>query len=243
MTTPIAILGAKGRMGQAIARLAPEMGANVVLSVDKGENDLAALAKSGARVLIDFSTPAVVVDAARACANAGIALVSGTTGLEDAQKSALDEAAKKVAVLWEPNMSVGVLVLGELLRNALAMLGPGFDVEIVETHHRKKVDAPSGTANRLAEIAREARQGELVTGRSGKPGARTSDEIGVLAVRGGDVIGDHEIHLLGTGERLELTHRATSRDVFASGALRAAAWIAGKPAGRYALRDIVTIRN
>ena len=194
-------------------------------------------------MLIDFSAPSVVPDAARACAKCGVALVSGTTGLEDAQKAALDEAAKKIPVLWEPNMSVGVLVLGELLRSALAMLGPGFDVEIVETHHKKKVDAPSGTASRLAEIAHEARGGALVTGRSGKPGARKSDEIGVLAVRGGDVIGDHVVHLLGAGERLELTHRATSRDVFASGALRAAAWIAGKPAGRYALRDVLAIKK
>ena len=140
-------------------------------------------------------------------------------------------------------MSVGVLVLGELLRSALDMLGPGFDVEIVETHHRKKIDAPSGTANRLAEIARGARKGPNVTGREGKPGARTSDEVGVLAMRGGDVIGDHVVHLFGAGERIELVHRATSRDVFAVGALRAATWIARKPARRYALADVVGVRT
>jgi 4-hydroxy-tetrahydrodipicolinate reductase len=237
--TAIAILGARGRMGQALARLAPEHGGNVVLAIDANEGDLGALAKSGARVLIDFSSPAVVPQAARACAAAGVALVSGTTGLDESQRRSLDDAAERVPVLWEPNMSVGVLVLGELLRNALAMLGEGFDVEIVETHHRRKVDAPSGTANRLAEIARQARKGPVVTGRDGKPGARTNDEVGVLAVRGGDVIGDHVVHLLGAGERLELVHRATSRDVFAHGALRAASWIAGKPAGRYALSEVV----
>ncbi len=237
--TRIAVLGARGRMGHAIARLAPDHGAEVVLSIDAGEGELASLAKSGAEVLVDFSAAPVVAVAARACAAANVALVSGTTGLDDAAKLAIDDASKKVAVLWEPNMSVGVMVLGEIVRQAIAMLGDGFDVEIVETHHKMKVDAPSGTATRLAEIAREARKGPIVTGRSGKPGARTADEVGVLAVRGGDVFGDHVVHLLGTGERLELTHRATSRDVFAIGALRAAAAIAGKPAGRYALRDLI----
>ena len=237
--TKIAIVGARGRMGQAIARLAPEHGADVVLAIDKGDGDLASLKKSGAQVLIDFSTPEVTTLAARACADAGVALVSGTTGLEESHRDALSDASKRAPVLWEPNMSVGVLVLGRLLRSALAMLGEGVDVEIVETHHRLKVDAPSGTAKRLAEIAHEARRGPSVTGREGKPGKRTNDEVGVLAVRGGDVIGDHVVHLLGRGERLELVHRATSRDVFAHGALRAAAWIAKKPAGRYGLADIL----
>jgi 4-hydroxy-tetrahydrodipicolinate reductase len=237
--TKLAILGARGRMGQAITRLASDHGAHVVLAIDKGENDLASLSKSGADVLIDFSTPDTTTAAARACADAGVALVSGTTGLDDAHRDALSDAAKRVAVLWEPNMSVGVLVLARLLRSAIAMLGEGFDVEIVETHHRHKVDAPSGTAKRLAEVAHEARKGPSITGRDGKPGKRTNDEVGVLAVRGGDVIGDHVVHLLGPGERLELVHRATSRDVFAHGALRAATWIAKKPAGRYALADIL----
>jgi 4-hydroxy-tetrahydrodipicolinate reductase len=237
--TKIAIVGARGRMGQAIARLAPDQGVDVVLAIDKAEGDLASLKKSGAEVLIDFSTPDVTTSAARACADAGVALVSGTTGLDESHWDALSDAAKRVPVLWEPNMSVGVLVLGELLRSVLPMLGEGFDVEIVETHHRLKVDAPSGTAKRLAEIAHEARNGPSVTGREGKPGKRTNDEVGVLAVRGGDVIGDHVIHLLGPGERLELVHRATSRDVFAHGALRAAKWIAKKPAARYALTDVL----
>ena len=180
-------------------------------------------------------------DQAQGVASSGVALVSGTTGLDESAESALAEAAKQVPVLWEPNMSVGVLVLGEVLRRAIEMLGASFDVEIVETHHRMKADAPSGTANRLAAIVRETRKenGVAITGRSGKPGPRSASEIGVLAVRGGDVVGDHVVHLLGTGERLELTHRATSRDVFAVGALRAAVGIADKPAGRYALRDVI----
>jgi 4-hydroxy-tetrahydrodipicolinate reductase len=239
MTTPIAVLGARGRMGSAIARLAPEHDVRVVLEIDAGHGDLAALAGSGARVLVDFSSPAIVSAAARACTAAGVAIVSGTTGLDEATKHELDAAARAVPVLWEPNMSVGVLVMSELLRLALAMLGPSFDVEIVETHHRLKKDAPSGTAMRLADVAREARSGPLLTARSGKDAARVPGEVTVHAVRGGDVVGDHVVHLLGDGERLELVHRATSRDVFAHGALRAASWIADKAPGRYALRDVV----
>ncbi len=236
---PIAVLGARGRMGRALVRLASEHDANVVLTIDAGEGDLAGLAKSGARVLVDFSSPTVVGAAARTCANASVALVSGTTGLDEQTSRALDEASKYVPVLWEPNMSVGVFVLGDLLRRALVMLGEGFDVEIVETHHAMKADAPSGTAKRLADIALEARGGPVVAGREGKPGARTRGEVGVLAVRGGDVVGDHVVHLLAAGERLELTHRATNRDVFATGALRAATWIVGKPAGRYTLANVL----
>ncbi len=241
---PIAVLGASGRMGKAGIRLANEHGARVVASV---ERDLGVVKTSGAKVLVDFSSPSVVADAARACADSGIALVSGTTGLEAEANRALDAAAGRVPVLWEPNMSVGVLVLSDLLRRAIASLGPGYDVEIVETHHRLKADAPSGTAVRLAEIAKEevGKRGEgapvLVKGRDGKPGARRPNEIGVLAVRGGDVVGDHVVHLFGEGERLELVHRASSRDVFAIGALRAAAWLAGKRAGRYTLRDVLSL--
>jgi 4-hydroxy-tetrahydrodipicolinate reductase len=137
-------------------------------------------------------------------------------------------------------MSVGVHVLGALAAQAIAMLGPDFDIEVVETHHRMKVDAPSGTAIRLAEIARDARGGaRLVHGREGKPGARATSEIGVHAVRGGDVVGDHTVFLLGAGERIELTHRASSRELFASGALRVARWIVGKPPGRYGMVDVL----
>jgi 4-hydroxy-tetrahydrodipicolinate reductase len=136
-------------------------------------------------------------------------------------------------------MSLGIQVLSELARDAARRLGPGFDIEISEMHHRSKVDAPSGTGLRLAEAVQEVRSLRTVTGRSGIVGARTEDEIGVLAFRGGDVIGDHTVHLLGPGERLELTHRATSRDLFAQGALRAARWLVKQPPGRYSLRDVL----
>jgi 4-hydroxy-tetrahydrodipicolinate reductase len=248
-------------MGRAIVRLAQERGDVAIvcgvgadsIGTDLGElagtkklgvavaGSIDAIAKSGANVVIDFAAPAATADLARVAANAGVAIVSGTTGLHDEATRALDAASAKVPVLWEPNMSVGVHILGELVRRAVAALGADFDIEITEAHHNKKIDAPSGTALRLAEIARDARATAPAFrhGREGRPGTRPQNEIGMHALRGGDVIGDHSVHLLGGGERLELTHRATSRDVFAHGALRAAAWIAGKPAGRYRMTDVL----
>jgi 4-hydroxy-tetrahydrodipicolinate reductase len=260
MTEPVrvAVLGATGRMGRAVVRLAHEAGMRVVCAVgvgdegrDAGElagigaigtpvtSDAKAVASSGAQVLIDFSAPAALAAAAAVCAGAGIALVSGTTGLDDAAKRALDDAAARCAVLWEPNMSVGVHVLASLVQRAAAALGSSFDVEVVEVHHRAKVDAPSGTAIRLGEVVKDAKHGRFVHGREGRPGARHADEIGMHAVRGGDVVGDHTVFFFGDGERIELTHRASSRDLFAHGAVRAAGWIAGKPAGRYQLADML----
>jgi 4-hydroxy-tetrahydrodipicolinate reductase len=247
----LAVLGISGKMGRAVVRLARAAGMDVVcgLGADVGTDvdgvkvtdDLNALAKSGADVLVDFSTPAAVGRVFEVCGAAKIAIASGTTGLGDAEVNALEAASKHVAVLWEPNMSVGVYVLSQLVAEAIKKLGPDFDIEIVEAHHRLKVDAPSGTALRLAEVARNARAeaSTFVTGREGKPGARKHEEIGVLAMRGGDVIGDHQVHLLGDGERIELTHRASNRDLFARGALRAARWLVGKPPARYKLADVL----
>lgn len=265
MSTRVAVLGANGRMGRAVVRLAHEGGMKVVLAIGAGDegkdagelagigpigvrvgSDVGAIASSGAEVLVDFSAPAVVARACEACVRGGIAIASGTTGLDDTAKAALDAASTKIPVLWEPNMSVGVYVLASLLEKAIAALGPEYDIEIVEAHHRLKVDAPSGTALRLAEVAKAARRAldretvpKLVCGREGKPGARSPEEIGVLALRGGDVIGDHTAFLFGDGERIELTHRASSRDLFARGALRAGRWLVGRPPGRYRLGDVL----
>lgn len=263
MSARVAVLGANGRMGRAVVRIAHEAGLKVVAAIgaqdvgkDAGElagigpigvsvtADVTSLASSGADVLIDFSAPAVLASACDACVKGKIAIASGTTGLDDAGKAALDSAAKSVPVLWEPNMSVGIHVLSALLAKAVATLGPDYDVEIVETHHRMKVDAPSGTALRLAEVVKATKEasGEktrFVTGREGKPGARKADEVGVLALRGGDVIGDHTAFLFGDGERIELTHRASSRELFARGAVRAGRWLVGRPAGRYHLADVL----
>jgi 4-hydroxy-tetrahydrodipicolinate reductase len=235
----IAVVGARGRMGRTVARLAEEQGLEVAAAIDTGDR-MSTLTASGARVVIDFSSPGATTDLADIAARAGIAIVSGTTGLGEEAHAALDRAATRVAVAWEPNMSVGVHVLGALVERAIAMLGPDFDVEIVEAHHRLKVDAPSGTALRIAEIARDARGGaRLVHGREGRPGARAPAEIGIHAIRGGDVVGDHTVLLLGAGERIELVHRASSRELFASGALRVARWIVGKGPGRYRMEDVI----
>ena len=235
----LAVVGARGRMGQTVVRLAGEQGIDVVCTIDAGD-PITKLAKSGAEVAIDFSSPQATRALAEVASEAGIAIVSGTTGIGDDVRAALDLASQRVAVAWEPNMSIGVHVLSELVSRAIAMMGGEFDIEIIETHHKMKVDAPSGTALRLAEVASAARSGaRLVNGREGKPGARGTSEIGMHAVRGGDVIGDHTAFFLGDGERLELTHRAGSRDLFAAGALRAAAWLASRPPGRYTMRDVL----
>ena len=255
----LALVGASGRMGRAIARLAHGEGIEIVCAVgvtdvgrDVGElagvgpigtsvvDGLAALEHAAADVVIDFSAPAVALALAPVAAAAKSAIVSGTTGLTAPGRDALARAAERVPVLWEPNMSLGVHVLSRLVSQAVGALAD-WDIEIVETHHRGKVDAPSGTALRLAEAAQRARTARtrLIHGRQGQPGARAADEIGMHALRGGDVIGDHTAHLFGGGERIELTHRATSRDVFAHGALRAARWIAGKPARTYSLDDVL----
>jgi 4-hydroxy-tetrahydrodipicolinate reductase len=194
----------------------------------------------GADVIIDFSSPRALVALVRAAERTHVPVVSGTTGLGDAERAALDEAARALPVLWAANMSLGIEVLAQLVRTAAKLLGDDCDIEIVETHHGAKVDAPSGTALRLVEAAREGRAGlEARFGRQGAAGPRPKTEIGVMAVRGGDVIGDHTVHLLGCGERLELTHRATQRDLFARGAVRAARWLVGKPPGRYGLADVI----
>ena len=239
----LAVLGAKGRMGSAVTRLAPSYGFEVVAQIDTGD-DLANIVSSGADAVVDFSTPAAFAKVCTALESASrpIAFVCGTTGLDEDARAMLDRLGKKIAVLWEPNMSVGVHVLSTLVAKALAALGPGYDVEVVEAHHRMKVDAPSGTALRLAEVVKAGREGSrYVHGREGKPGARDANEIGMHALRGGDVIGDHTVYFFGDGERIELTHRASNRELFAHGALRCAKWLAanGRGPGRYRLSDVI----
>jgi 4-hydroxy-tetrahydrodipicolinate reductase len=194
----------------------------------------------GADVVIDFSVAGAVGPLLRACEKAKVALVSGTTNLDEETQEALQRLSEQVAVVWAPNMSRGVQVLAEVVQHALRRLGSDFDVEIVEVHHRRKVDSPSGTAVRLAEAAQSVRPDLIeLRGRDGQVGARTNEEMAVFGVRGGDVIGDHTVHLLGASERLELTHRATDRDLFARGALSAAHFAAQRSAGRYTIGDVL----
>lgn len=241
----LAVFGDDGRMGTAVCRLAGEYQAEVVFrssAYPRGDaaQYAAALRESGAQLAIDFSHASAFANVVAACTSVGAALVSGTTGFGDEGQTALNEAAKRIAVLWEPNMSVGIHVLGALVREAVRQLGASFDVEIVEAHHKHKLDAPSGTALRLAEAVRAARaELELRHGRHGAETKRAASELGMHAVRGGSVVGDHSVHLLGESERIELAHRAESRDVFARGALRAGVWLCGKSPGRYGLRDVL----
>jgi 4-hydroxy-tetrahydrodipicolinate reductase len=257
----IALHGATGRMGGAVLSAARAQGHEIVGAIaepgcvdvgrDVGEvqhvapcgvavqEDIAS-ALLGAEVVIDFSQARAVTAVARAAARAGIALVSGTTGLDPGAERALDQAAAVVPVVWAPNFSIGIQVLTEVLRHAMRRLGQGFAVEVVEVHHGGKADAPSGTARRLAQEAASARdRAQIVFGREGLIGARPAHEIGVLSVRGGDVVGDHTVYLLGQGERLELTHRATNREVFAQGALFAAQAVLTRTKGRYTLADLL----
>jgi 4-hydroxy-tetrahydrodipicolinate reductase len=194
----------------------------------------------GAEVVIDFSTAAAVKPLLALAARNKVAVVSGTTNIDADTRAAIDRAAESIPVLWSPNMSLGVHVLAELVQQAVRRLGSGYDAEIVEIHHRKKIDSPSGTAKRLADAVRVVRPNtHEIHGRDGDVGARTDEEIAVLGVRGGHVIGDHTVFLFGAGERLELTHRASSRDLFAHGALRAARFLVGKAPGKYTIADVL----
>jgi 4-hydroxy-tetrahydrodipicolinate reductase len=193
-------------------------------------------------VVIDFSSPAGLRRAARACAARGAALVSGTTGLGPEEERLLDETASRVAVLRAANFSLGVLVLRRAVAAALASLPPSWDIEIVERHHRRKVDSPSGTALALAREAAKRRglDPEVFRhGRSGRPGPRPREEIGIHAVRGGTWVGDHAVLLAGEGESLELRHVAEDRGAFAHGALAAARFVASAAPGRYAFEDVL----
>jgi 4-hydroxy-tetrahydrodipicolinate reductase len=201
-----------------------------------------AKALPGADVVIDFTSHEASVRHAELCAERGVALVIGSTGFTPEAKAKVVAAARRIPIVLSPNMSVGVNVLFELVRQAAKILGDDYDVEIVELHHKKKRDAPSGTAVRLGEVAAEALERDpkdtFAFSRHGLIGERPPWQIGLQTVRGGDVVGEHTVYFFGEGERVELTHRATSRDQFARGAVRAAAWIVGKPAG---LHDMAAV--
>ena len=241
--TAIGIYGSAGRMGLAIASAIEAAGARAAGGVDAGE-DAGPLARA-ADVLVDFSAPGALEDHLTAARTAGTPIVVGTTGLRDRHHALLDAAAADIAVLQTGNTSLGVTLLARLVREAAAALGPEWDIEIAETHHRHKVDAPSGTAILLGEAAaagRGATLGELrVDSRAGLTGARAEGTIGFASLRGGSVIGDHQVIFAGEGERIELTHLAQDRSTFAHGAVRAALWLVGKPAGRYRMADVLAL--
>jgi len=243
--TKILMVGAKGRMGQTILRLAaanPHF--EITGTVDQGDNVLDRLDYCDA--IIDFSHHSISAPLAQIAAAHGKPLIIGTTGHSAEEKKDIAEAAGSTPIVLAPNFSVGVNVLFYLTRKAAEILGEDFDQEIVEMHHRLKIDAPSGTAKRLAEILVEVKgkaYDEIVLhGRSGEPGKRTRDEVAVHALRGGDVVGDHTVIFAGIGERVELSHKASSRETFASGALRAAKWSIGRAPGLFSMQDVLGLK-
>jgi 4-hydroxy-tetrahydrodipicolinate reductase len=246
VNTPLRVLllGAKGRMGQAIATAAPNAGAQISAGLDLGDDLTKEIANCD--VVIDFSHPNASNDLSRICGEAKKPAVIGTTGHSKEERAALDALAQSVPVVLSPNFSIGVNALFWLTRKAAEMLGDNFDLEIAEMHHRLKKDAPSGTAKKLAEILCEVRDLDYAKnvrhGREGLVGERSEKEIGLHSIRGGDVVGDHTVTFAGPGERLELTHKAASRETFAAGALRAAQWVVGKPPGLYSMEDVLGLR-
>ncbi|HEU5124702.1 MAG TPA: 4-hydroxy-tetrahydrodipicolinate reductase [Verrucomicrobiae bacterium] len=243
--TRIIITGSKGRMGQALISCAakiPEL--EVVGTIDQGEDLNAIIGK--ADVVIDFSFHTATLGIARTCAQNQKALVIGTTGHAPEEKTQITDLRSQIPMVMASNYSTGVNTLFWLTRKAAEILGPAFDLEVVEMHHRLKKDAPSGTATTLLEILADVRKLQLEEalrhGRKGIVGERTPDEIGIHAIRGGDVVGDHTVIFANTGERVELTHKASSRDTFANGALRAAQWVVKQKPGLYDMQDVLGLK-
>lgn len=262
--TKIAITGAAGRMGKALLEathqtegmtvsVAIERPGSSIIGVDAGElagigkldiavvDDLANAAEFD--VLIDFTRPEVTMANLEVCRQRGSAIVIGTTGMSDAQKAAIAEAGKEIGVVFAPNMSVGVNLCLKLLETAAKVLGDEVDIEIIEAHHRHKVDAPSGTALRMGEVVAEALGRDLkecaVYGREGVTGERDRKTIGFETIRAGDIVGEHTVLFAGAGERVEITHKASSRMTFATGAVRAAQWLQGRDSGLYDMQDVL----
>ncbi len=263
----ICMAGALGRMGRRILELsaaAPDLGvggafdlpqhagAEIQIGAEAGKARSLRLAKDAtaaladADVLIDFTAPAATLINVAAAVQAGKPVVVGTTGLSESERAQLAEFAKKIPIVFAPNTSVGVNLLFKLTQQVAQTLGLDYNVEIVETHHNQKTDAPSGTAVRLAERAAEglglSYPGDAVFGREGMTGKRPARQIGVHALRGGDVIGDHTVSFIGNGERLELTHKAHSRDTFARGAIVAARFAATAKPGLYDMQDVLGLK-
>ncbi len=243
--TKIKIKGGKGRMGEALAACAARIPTvEIVGQVDQGDDLGTILGQCDA--VIEFSFHNVTPGVAELCAKQGKALVIGTTGHNDSEKSFISNFKSQIPIVWASNYSTGVNTLFWLTRKAAEILGPGFDLEVVEMHHRLKKDAPSGTATTLLEILADVRNLQLKEalrhGREGITGERTNSEIGIHAIRGGDVVGDHTVIFAANGERVELTHKASSRETFANGALRAAQWLVGQKPGIYDMQDVLGLK-
>lgn len=243
MSPSLLINGARGRMGQALMAAAAEARLPVVAALDAGDDFEAALPR--AEAIIDFSVHGATRGVIEAAVRARRPLVIGTTGHSASERRELAALAARVPCVWAGNFSVGVNLLFALTRRAAAVLGEDYDAELVEMHHRYKQDAPSGTAARLLEIILEERRRDekmLRPGRHGITGARPRGEVGVHALRGGDVVGDHTVVFAALGERLELAHKASDRGIFARGAIRAARWVVAQPPGLYDMQDVLDLK-
>ena len=243
--TKIIITGAKGRMGQALIACAKNFrDLEIVGQLDKGDDFGGVISR--ADVVIDFSLHSATPGIVELCAKNKKAVVIGTTGHSEAEAKAIRNAQSAIPMVWASNFSTGVNTLFWLTRKAAEILGPAFDLEVIEMHHRLKKDAPSGTAKTLAEILADVRKLQLDQaarhGRTGIVGERTASEIGIHSIRGGDVVGDHTVIFANAGERLELTHKASSRDTFANGALRAALWVVNQKPGIYDMQDVLSLK-
>jgi 4-hydroxy-tetrahydrodipicolinate reductase len=240
--TRVVLVGARGRLGSAIAAAA-QFADDLLIAAQVNRGDDLRAAMSECDVLIDVSNVEATAEITRAAAKYRKPLVIGTTGHSQDQLQLIEEAASSVPVVLAPNFSVGVNTLFWLTRKAAELLGDGFDIEIVETHHRLKKDAPSGTAKRLAQVVCDVRglsyESDVAHGRAGMVGERPSSQIGMHAIRAGDVVGEHTVTFAAAGERLELTHKASSRDTFAAGALRAARWIIGQQPRLYTMENVL----
>lgn len=239
----VAVMGASGRMGKMLIE-AVEAADDCSLhgTLDKGDDVRAGLA--GADVMIDFTRPEATLAHLAVCADLGVKAVVGTTGFDEAQKAEIARFAERTAIVFAPNMSVGVNVVLKLLDMAARALAEGYDIEIVEAHHRMKVDAPSGTALQMGQVVADAIGRDLkqcaVYGREGVTGVRDPSTIGFATVRGGDIIGDHTVLFAGIGERIEVSHKATNRSIYAQGSLRCARFLAGgKTKGLFCMNDVL----
>ncbi|MEX0327070.1 MAG: 4-hydroxy-tetrahydrodipicolinate reductase [Puniceicoccaceae bacterium] len=237
---PVMICGYKGRMGQTLLSLAESE--NAVVKAQKDQGDDLGGGLEDVRVAIDFSFHTATADLAEACAANGVALVIGTTGHTEEERARILACTDRIPVVWAGNYSIGVNLLFHLTESAARVLGDRYQAEVMEIHHQHKKDAPSGTAVNLAEAIEAApafKQDRRVHGREGDTGARTNDEIGMHALRGGEVIGEHTVFFFGENDRIELTHRASDRRIFASGAYRAAHWATNQKPGLYNMRDVL----
>ena len=242
----IAINGSKGKMGQALieainASSKAELGAGV----DKGDSLEDTL--NDFDILIDFSRPEASLRAISTCQDSGKAMVIGTTGFSDSELKLIHQASKKIPIVFAPNMSVGVNLTLKILETSAKVIGPDSSIEIIEAHHRYKVDSPSGTALKMGEVVANALGRDLsecaIYGREGIEEPRDQNTIGFSSIRGGDVVGEHTVVFFMDGERVEITHKASSRMIYANGAVRAAKWLSGKPSGLYSMQDVLDLKG